>query len=249
MPGITGWVDTGFALPKSPVDLWLGQWKGAGNFLSWITEGTINSGPLGRLAYLATGYSAELPAFDISGQEQIGAAAFDAGAIALSLMAPKARISTLNGVGRVANGAKALPEFGSLAPPSRLTRPTWRQSELDLEGLYGPHGYDVQASYLNGQPVPHGAPGSTHPDVYLSGESIDIKNYNLTSSGRRSGLVRDVVAQAQTRARNLPVGDVQRIVIDVRGQNVSTATLNGVTTRIVARSSGAIARDSITFWR
>jgi hypothetical protein len=115
--------------------------------------------------------------------------------------------------------------------------------------MYGQHGYDAQASYLNGQRVRHGTNGSTRPDVYTAGEAIDIKNYTLTNTAGQNNLVRDVVAQAQTRALNLPRGDVQRLVIDVRGQNVSTATLNAISQRIVTNSNGIFNAQSITFWR
>ena len=246
-----------------------GQWKYMGNqaigLWNLSTELPSSAGGIARMM----GYDPTIKEFEYTSGELTSAAITEAGTFALGavLGAAKglgylddvARISPAGyrgmgavekwGVIEVPNSAKALPDFGSLAPPSRLARPTWRQSELDLEGLYGPHGYDAQASYLNGQRVPHGTTGSTRPDVYFPGESIDIKNYNLTTSGGRSGLVRDVVAQAQTRATNLPVGDIQRVVIDVRGQNVSVTTLNRVSAQIAARSNGAIATDSIIFWR
>jgi hypothetical protein len=103
VPGITGWVDSGFAMPNSPLDMWKGQWKGGGNFLSHTVEGMINSGPLGKLVHLATGYRLDLPSFDIPAQQQMGAAAFDAGMITLSVVAPEARLPALNWAGRVAN--------------------------------------------------------------------------------------------------------------------------------------------------
>jgi hypothetical protein len=119
--------------------------------------------------------------------------------------------------------------------------------------MYGQHGYETQASYLkvNGklEEVPYGTKGSTRPDVYTPGESIDIKNYNLTNSTGQSNLVRDVVAQAQTRAQILPSSDVQRLIVDVRGQSVSTATLNAISQRIVTNSNGIFNAQSITFWR
>lgn len=39
------------------------------------------------------------------------------------------------------------------------------------------------------------------------------------------------------------------MVIDVRGQDVSNATLDSIASRIVARSGGAIAQSDITFKR
>lgn len=139
--------------------------------------------------------------------------------------------------------------FGSLQPPVRPTRPSWRVSELDLEALYGQSGYTAQASFLKGSPVSRGTAGSTRPDLHAPGESIDIKNYNLSTLGGQRNLVRDVVAQAQHRAQNLPVGDVQKLVIDARGQNVSTATLNRLAAQIQQRSNGVVSTQDVTFWR
>ncbi|NHZ93952.1 hypothetical protein F2P45_33905 [Massilia sp. CCM 8733] len=139
--------------------------------------------------------------------------------------------------------------FGSLVPPNRLARPTWRQSELDLEAMYGSHGYSAQESFLNGARVPHGTLGSTRPDLYKSGEAIDMKNYNLTTASGRSSLVSSVSAQAIHRAANLPLGDIQKIVLDVRGQNVSTVELNRVVGRIQQKTNGILTPGQIHFWR
>lgn len=123
VPGITGWVDSGFAMPNSPLDMWKGQWKGGGNFLSHTVEGMVNSGPLGKLVHLATGYRLDLPSFDIPAQQQMGAAAFDTGMITLSVMAPEARLPALNGAGRVANSPATITAYrveGNIAPNHRL---------------------------------------------------------------------------------------------------------------------------------
>ncbi len=145
--------------------------------------------------------------------------------------------------------APQIPVFGSLQPPIRASRPSWRLSELDLEAMYGQSGYTAQASFLRGRPVSHGAPGSTRPDLYAPGQSIDIKNYNLANTRGQGNLVRDVVAQAQHRSQNLPVGDVQKLVLDARGQNVSTVTLNRLAAQIQQRSNGLITTQHVTFWR
>lgn len=141
------------------------------------------------------------------------------------------------------------PSLATLQPPVRPARPSWRVSERDLEALNGQGGYSAQASFLKGLPVPRGTSGSTRPDLYRPGESIDIKNYNLATAQGQRNLVRDVVVQAQHRAQNLPAGDVQKLVIDARGQSVSTVTLNRLAAQIQQRSNSIIGTQDIQFWR
>jgi hypothetical protein len=141
------------------------------------------------------------------------------------------------------------PSLSTLQPPVRPVRPNWRVSEMDLEALNGHGGYRAQASFLRGLSVSRGARGSTRPDLYKPGESIDIKNYNLATAQGQRNLVRDVVDQAQHRAKNLPAGDVQKLVIDARGQNVSTVTLNRLSAQIQQRSDSIIVAQDVQFWR
>lgn len=115
--------------------------------------------------------------------------------------------------------------------------------------MYGPSGYDAQASFLKGQPTYRGTPGSTRPDLYRSGEAIEIKNYDVSTSAGQNRLVSNVVDQARTRAQNLPAADVQKLIIDVRGQNIGTATLNRLADEIATRSDGVLSNLNITFWR
>lgn len=76
-----------------------------------------------------------------------------------------------------------------------------------------------------------------------------IKNYDLSMSKGQNNLVRDVSKQAAHRAENLPIGDVQKVVIDARGQNVSTTTLNRVAVLIQQKSNGIVTTNNIQFWR
>ena len=115
--------------------------------------------------------------------------------------------------------------------------------------MYGLSGYDAQASFLKGQPTYRGAAGSTRPDLYRSGEAIEIKNYDVSTGAGQNRLISNVVDQARTRAQNLPATDVQKLIIDVRGQNVGTATLNRLADEIVNRSGGVLSDSNITFWR
>lgn len=102
-------------------------------------------------------------------------------------------------------------------------RPSWRQSELDAEGMYP--GYDTQKSFINGEEVPYGTEGSTRPDLYNPGHSVEVKNYDIESSAGRSNLKTELTRQYNERVTHLPQGDKQTAIIDVRGQNVPPETL------------------------
>lgn len=128
-------------------------------------------------------------------------------------------------------------------------RPGWRNSEIDVGADLAARGYKPQRSFLNGKEVPYGTKGSVRPDHHKPGSSVEVKNYDVTTSQGRSSLVNNVSGQAGSRAANLPPGTKQSVVIDVRGQAVSDATLDDIAGRIVTRSGGVISRSDITFKR
>jgi hypothetical protein len=128
-------------------------------------------------------------------------------------------------------------------------RPSWRDSEVDAGKDLAGKGYREQVSFKDGEEVPYGTKGSTRPDHYAPGNSVEIKNYDVTSSAGRSRLVRNVVDQATKRAANLPEGTTQTLRIDVRGQDVPIDTLNEMASRIAARTGGRIDMSQIRFVR
>ena len=99
-----------------------------------------------------------------------------------------ASISKVEGSGReirVGEVTDALPPRVSdaVASPVRseggtsISRPTWRQSETDV-GDVNPN-YETKKSFLNGKEVPYATRGSSRPDLYITGSSIEVKNYNV----------------------------------------------------------------------
>lgn len=108
-------------------------------------------------------------------------------------------------------------------PPKTTSRPSWRQSEVDV-GKMNPD-YRPQVSFLNGKEVPYGTPGSSRPDYYKIGSSLEVKNYNVTTDSGRESLIRVVSEQVKQRIINLPKDTTQTIIIDVRGQQVVSSTL------------------------
>ena len=118
--------------------------------------------------------------------------------------------------------------------PSRtvVTRPSARQSELDVSGLNP--GHRPQVSFSNGREVSYGSRGSVRPDNYrVGGEALEVKNYDLSQAGNRANLYNTIHEQYLQRISNLPRGTQQRIVIDIRGQNVSEGVLMRVRSNIL----------------
>jgi len=150
-------------------------------------------------------------------------------------------------------GAKAADEVvgatGRVADDMVPTRPSWRQSETDVYDRHRQQGYAEQQSFKDGEPVPYGTRGSSRPELYKAGSSIEVKNYDVASSHGRSNLVRSIVNQVGTRGRNLPDGTAQQVVIDVRGQSASPETLDALADRIGRRTGGQVGPESITFLR
>ncbi|MEZ2719774.1 hypothetical protein ACBP97_24950, partial [Niallia circulans] len=115
------------------------------------------------------------------------------------------------------------------------TRPSWRQSEIDVGKEYP--GYRDQVSYKEGNEVSHGTKNSSRPDFYIDGHSIEVKNYKVTTSSGRSNLIRNVSKQINKRISDLPEQTKQSVIIDVRGQNVSRDVLRDIKQKINERTN------------
>ena len=114
------------------------------------------------------------------------------------------------------------------------SRPTWRQSELDVGKDY--EGYDAQKSFINGEEVPYGTKGSVRPEFYKNGHSVEVKNYNVETSSGRNSLINNVSSQIKKRLTNLPEGTEQTVVIDVRGQDYNLEILRDIKNKIIEKS-------------
>jgi hypothetical protein len=130
----------------------------------------------------------------------------------------------------------------------KAKRPSWRQSEKDVGEKLG-DGYEEQKSFKNGKEVPYGTEGSTRPDWYKPGSSIEVKNYNIETQAGQDQLIQNVSDQAISRATQLPPNTVQSVFLDVRGQQASTETLDRVIQSITTRSNGIIQPSNINILR
>jgi len=133
--------------------------------------------------------------------------------------------------------------------PDPDTRPSWQDSERAVEDLYGPHGYEPQRSFKDGDEVPYGTEGSTRPELYREGTSIEVKNYNCETAGGRHRLQENLVEQATHRRDMLPEGTVQHVIVDVRGQTLNLQHLVALAERIELKSGGAVLAENIQFIR
>lgn len=121
----------------------------------------------------------------------------------------------------------------SKANYSSSGRPSWRQSEKDVSAA-NPD-YKTQKSFKNGEEVPYGTKGSVRPDNYKEGASIEVKNYDVTTASGRNRLVDNITKQVEQRIEHLPADTSQKIVVDVRGQNVSNDVLREIRDSIVSK--------------
>ncbi|WP_240164454.1 WXG100 family type VII secretion target [Bacillus thuringiensis] len=128
----------------------------------------------------------------------------------------------------------ALPSSGNwgnyLSSYLMFARPSWRQSELDVGKEYPD--YDDQVAFKDREEVSKVTKGSTRPDFYIEGHSLEVKNYDLSTSSKRSNLVRVIVKQVNDRVDNLPVGTKQTVIIDIRGQTVPEDALFDIVRKI-----------------
>ena len=129
-----------------------------------------------------------------------------------------------------------VPKYNREQIPRNIeeSRPTWRQSELDVGKDY--EGYDAQKSFINGEEVPYGTKGSVRPEFYKNGHSVEVKNYNVETSSGRNSLINNVSSQIKKRLTNLPEGTEQTVVIDVRCQEYNLEILRDIKNKIIEKS-------------
>jgi RHS repeat-associated protein len=115
---------------------------------------------------------------------------------------------------------------------SSSNRPSWQQTETDVVTP----DYREQVAFKNGTEVPKNTRGSVRPEGYQPGESIEAKNYNLATEKGISSMIRNVTKQVRQRQTNLPANTTQNIVLDVRGQNLTTKQLMTIRSRLMTQT-------------
>lgn len=134
-------------------------------------------------------------------------------------------------VGKAWKGLKSIFSKGrKRKKPATPERPSWKQSEIDAEKLFPD--YKKQKSFKNNKEAKYGEKGSTRPDLYKDGHSIEVKNYKIDTPQGKSRLKSELTRQYNDRVKNLPPNTKQTAVIDVRGQNIPQKELNDLMTEI-----------------
>ena len=90
--------------------------------------------------------------------------------------------------------------------------------------------------------MPYGTKGSVRPEYYHYDikNSIEVKNYSIETSAGRNSLINNVSGQVKQRVIHLPEGIKQTIVIDIRGQNISSSSLRETRNRIIEKSGSNV---------
>lgn len=106
-----------------------------------------------------------------------------------------------------------------------------------------------QDSYIDNRSTTYGVKGSVRPDtsVLKNGnvvETYEVKNYDLNNYSSMTSLIGK---QAIQRENNIPKTAVQKVVIDVRGQNITPEMREQVIEDITRKSNNIIERNNIIF--
>ncbi|MCG9875643.1 MAG: hypothetical protein MH321_12750, partial [Leptospiraceae bacterium] len=110
-------------------------------------------------------------------------------------------------------------------------------SSILRKNLYSIDFDPQQKSFKDQFEVPYGTKGSSRPDFFKNGHSIEVKNYDVTTPRGRSNLVRNVSNQINKRVKDLPPNTKQTIIIDVRGQNYNKEYLKSIRESIIKKSN------------
>ncbi len=125
--------------------------------------------------------------------------------------------------------------LGGLGTYLLFARPSWRTSETDF--AEGHPKYREQVAFKDREEVSKYTKGSTRPDFYAEGHSVELKNYDLSTKSRRTNLVNTIVKQVNDRDIHLPLGTKQTIIIDTRGQTVSNEILKEIKAEISRKAN------------
>ena len=109
-----------------------------------------------------------------------------------------------------------------------------RPTPIESENTLTPVDAQKQIAFKNGKVVPSNKKSSVRPDGYIfnTKNSFEVKNYRIGTQKEITNLVNNVVKQVRQRLSNLPKGSKQNVIVDVRGQNASQATLNQIRNKI-----------------
>ncbi len=89
--------------------------------------------------------------------------------------------------------------------------------------------------------------GSTAPDFINTKtmETVEVKNYNISTNQGIENLVSVTAGQAKHRATQLPSGYTQKVYVDITGQSLSKTQIRNIKQKIADRSGGVLKFENI----
>lgn len=157
--------------------------------------------------------------------------------------------------------------------PYRSPAPHWRASEIDtgadlntgiLPGELPPaSAFRPEVPFKGGIIVPRRTRGSSRPDHFAAVKvtdpltqrtrterySVETKNYQIETPVGRRRLVDTLGTQLRHRARQLPRGTRQIVVVDVRGRSLTQRQQEALATQISVATGGAVKARDVVFYR
>ncbi len=127
---------------------------------------------------------------------------------------------------------------GALKKVKKRKRPKWRASELDAASKR--KRFKEQKSFKNRKEVKYGTPGSSRPDLYKKGHSVEVKNYKIDTPEGKSRLVNNVTEQYKQRLTDLPKGTKQTVIIDTRGQKLTAQDISKINNKLKSNTNNGL---------
>ena len=201
--------DTIFMGNQEAYDLWGGISTTVAGLIVPVGQTYTAAKAVGQTGKTLIGTVGKSAVKEVAQDALVGAASSKAGSLVMNLTGD-ANLSRLAGLGTgilsgsktgkalnsidnaVSSSVKTLNQIDDVADTAQMLdqvpkRPSWRQSELDVQKEYPD--YEPQKSFKDGVEVPYGTKGSTRPELYKSGHSIEVKNYNVETTTGQSNLV------------------------------------------------------------
>lgn len=138
-------------------------------------------------------------------------------------------------------------------------RPSWHQSEKDLQLFFRQFGIPGQRTFLNNQPAKwvqqangrYKPPaGSVIPDINPADSMIEIKNYNLNNQAQLIRTLQKQIARRRLQGPQDGSGNSlpQRIVLDARGQKGTPQQLRQLAQTIALKTNLPADAVQIVTW-
>ncbi len=142
---------------------------------------------------------------------------------------------------------------------NKRQRPSWHQSEKDLQLFFRQLGMPGQKTFLGNQPAkwvkgPDGRPvpprNSVIPDINPADAMIEVKNYNIQN---QDALVRNLQQQIGRRMQEGPKDNAgnpldQKVILDMRGQQATLDQLKQLAQKVSSGTGLAPENVQVVTW-